>query len=309
MNIFVGVTDRDWYEQLKRDKADEVNFWNPGATGFRALQENEMFLFKLHAPYNFIVGGGFFVRYTQLPPFLAWDAFGRKNGTESYDELVKRIQKYRARSGMSETAQIGCTILTDPFWFDEADWLPVPEWSPSIVKGKTYSTDTLIGKRLLLDVQARMMNAGRAKGEFTSEFSTDEVAERYTESLTKHRLGQGAFRVMVTDAYQRRCAVTGEKTLPVLEAAHIMPYANNGPHDVTNGLLLRSDFHTLFDDGYITVTKDYRVEVSSRLHADYGNGRDYYKYHGQELLILPDKKMQRPDPQFLEWHNNTVYRG
>ena len=104
-------------------------------------------------------------------------------------------------------------------------------------------------------------------------------------------------------------AVTGEKTLPVLEAAHIMPYASNGPHAVTNGLLLRSDFHTLFDDGYITVTKDYRVEVSSRLHDDYGNGRDYYKYHGQNLLILPDLKMQRPDPRFLEWHNDTVYRG
>jgi putative restriction endonuclease len=37
------------------------------------------------------------------------------------------------------------------------------------------------------------------------------------------RLGQGAFRLLVTDAYQRRCAVTGERTLPVLDAAHIRP--------------------------------------------------------------------------------------
>ena len=51
----------------------------------------------------------------------------------------------------------------------------------------------------------------------------------------------------MTDAYERRCAVTGEKTLPVLEAAHIRPYALLGPHRVNNGLLLRSDLHKLFD--------------------------------------------------------------
>lgn len=56
--------------------------------------------------------------------------------------------------------------------------------------------------------------------------------------MSKHRLGQGAFRIVVTDAYRRRCAITGEKTLPVLEAAHIIPNAENGPHIVTNGLLL-----------------------------------------------------------------------
>ena len=40
------------------------------------------------------------------------------------------------------------------------------------------------------------------------------------------RLGQGAFRIIVTDLYGRKCAVTGEKTMPALEAAHIRPYAD-----------------------------------------------------------------------------------
>ena len=84
MKIFVGVTDGDWYHQLSSGQYDEVNFWNPGGTPFKALQPNDMFLFKLHAPYNYIVGGGFFVNYTLLPPFLAWQAFGEKNGTKSY---------------------------------------------------------------------------------------------------------------------------------------------------------------------------------------------------------------------------------
>ena len=85
------------------------------------------------------------------------------------------------------------------------------------------------------------------------------------EQIIRPRIGQGAFNIMVTDAYQRRCAITGEKTLPVLEAAHIKPYGLEGPHEISNGLLLRRDFHTLFDCGYITIDKNYNIEVSHRI--------------------------------------------
>lgn len=303
MNIYVGVTDKNWYEQLKSQATDEVNFWNPGGSPFRALQENELFLFKLHYPDNYIVGGGFFVRFSLLPSFLAWQAFGEKNGTHTFEELNERIHKYRSRNNIDNNTQIGCTILTEPFWFEESDWIPAPEWSPSIVKGKTFSTDTVVGRRLYDQIQERIPRA-------TINSSVVSVEDpRYAESMTKHRLGQGAFRVVVTDAYQRRCAITGEKTLPVLEAAHIIPCSDKGPHIVTNGLLLKSDFHTLFDDGYITVTNDYHVEVSKRLQEDYGNGKDYYKYHGQKLFVLPDQVQQMPDNKFLEWHNEHVYLG
>jgi putative restriction endonuclease len=127
--------------------------------------------------------------------------------------------------------------------------------------------------------------------------------------MTKHRLGQGAFRVVVTDAYHRRCAITGEKTLPVLEAAHIKPYAVQGPHDISNGILLKSDFHTLFDGGYITIDPSFTVEVSKRLHDDFGNGRDYYSYHGKKLQIIPEQAIQLPSREFLDWHNTHVYLG
>ena len=68
--------------------------------------------------------------------------------------------------------------------------------------------------------------------------------------LVKPRLGQGAFRILVTDIYGRRCAVTQERTLPALEAAHIRPYSDGGEHEAPNGLLLRRDIHSLFDTGY-----------------------------------------------------------
>ena len=273
MQIYVGITDYNWFQFLKARKADEVNFWKPGSQPFKALQENDLFLFKLHAPQNYIVGGGYFVKYSLLPTYLAWDAFGEKNGTSSLLDLNIAIEKYRTRNNIvMQNPQIGCIILTDVFYFEKDEWIPAPEsFSKSIVQGKRYYTENSDGLRLFQQVQERLEPV----------VDLGAQAERYRESMTKHRLGQGAFRVVVTDAYQRRCAITGEKTLPVLEAAHIKPYSSDGPHSVNNGLLLKSDFHTLFDGGYITIDQDYRIDVSRRLHEDYGNGRDYYKYHGR----------------------------
>jgi putative restriction endonuclease len=80
MRAFVGVTDNDWFNFLSRLQGiDEVNFWQPGGRSlFKALRPGEAFLFKLHAPYHFIGGGGFFAHSTLLPLSLAWDAFREK---------------------------------------------------------------------------------------------------------------------------------------------------------------------------------------------------------------------------------------
>jgi putative restriction endonuclease len=122
------------------------------------------------------------------------------------------------------------------------------------------------------------------------------------------RLGQGAFRVAVTDAYGRACTVTGEHSLPALEAAHIRPFADDGPHTVSNGLLLRADLHRLFEQGYMTVGPDAKVLVSSRLRADYNNGHTYYPFAGREIS-LPHAMHERPDRELLGWHRDSVFLG
>ena len=123
------------------------------------------------------------------------------------------------------------------------------------------------------------------------------------------RLGQGAFRVLVADAYLRRCAITGERTLPALEAAHIRPYTDEGPHLVSNGMLLRSDLHHLFDQGYLTVTLDFRVEVSRCIREEFENGRDYCAMHGQPLRVLPKTENEHSAREFLEWHQDHRFLG
>ncbi len=115
------------------------------------------------------------------------------------------------------------------------------------------------------------------------------------------------FRLLVEDAYQKRCAMTGEKTRPVLQAAHIKPFTESGPNRVDNGLLLRSDLHILFDRGHITITRDHHIEVSPRIKEEFKNGRDYNSLHSRRLVILPANSSDRPRTEFIEYHNQNVF--
>lgn len=304
LNLVVAVTDDDWFEMLRRHQnLSEVNFWAPSAANFRALQPGEMFLFKLHAPRNVIVGGGIFAYANSLPCSLAWEAFREANGAHSAQEMRVRIARYRrADPNDRSDFEVGCRILTQPFFFDEHNWIPVPaSWSPNIVSFKTYNTGNADGLALWEAIHDRLSGA-QVPG-------IDAAGTRFGEPhLIRPRLGQGAFRVLVTDIYRRRCAVTQERTLPALEAAHIRPYSDGGAHEPRNGLLLRRDIHSLFDAGYVTVTPDLRFEVSRRIREEFNNGKHYYALHGHKIEPPLDSG-QYPDPDALTWHNENCFRG
>jgi len=303
MKFWVGVTDKRWFDYLAQLGPDEVNFWQPGGTQtFRAIEPGAPFLFKLHAPHNFVVGGGFFLRHSLLPLSLAWEVFGQKNGTPDISTLRERIFTYRKQQEAEPT--IGCIILNNPFFFPESQWIPIPnDWSPNIVQGKTYDDGEPTGLRLWAEVRERLHNHTLNRTEGISE----DAPPMGPEYLVRARLGQGSFRVLVTEAYQRRCALTGERTLPALQAAHIKPYTLSGSNHVNNGLLLRADLHLLFDKGYMTITPDMTAEVSNRIREEFHNGKDYYALRGKRLAILPDNMFDRPSREFIDWHNQNVF--
>src|ERR1700751_1633582 len=165
INLVVAVTDSDWFEMLCRlPNLGEVNFWAPSAASFRALRPGELFLFKLHAPRNVIVGRGIFAYANALPCSLAWEAFREANGADSAQEMRARIARYRrADPGDRSDFEIGCRILTQPFFFDEADWIPVPaSLAPNIVSFKTYNTGHAEGLALWDAVNERINRPGFA---------------------------------------------------------------------------------------------------------------------------------------------------
>jgi putative restriction endonuclease len=203
-----------------------------------------------------------------LPLLLAWDVFEEKNGAGSRDAFERMIRPLTPNP-RARDPEIGCTILGAPFFWPREFWIANPiGWAENIVRGRYYDTDEADGSSLWASIQERFKDplavglAGQVQ----------EARARYGEpTLVKPRLGQGAFRVVVTDAYRRRCAVTGESTPPALEAAHIRPFAESGLNEVANGMLLRADFHRLFDAGLVTVTPNLRVEVSPQIKKEWSN--------------------------------------
>ncbi len=309
MKAYVGITDFDWFKYLSGlPEIDEVNFWQPGGHQvFRTLSPNEPFLFKLHRPRDYIVGGGLFAHSTILPISLAWDAFQEKNGATSLEEMRARTERYRRKTPTpGEDYHIGCILLQKPFFFKERDWIQVPsDWRPNIVQGKSYDAAAGLGKKLWEDVLLRL----QARKDLWEEARITDIEGGYgSPIMVLPRLGQGSFRVLVTDVYQRRCSVTQERTLPALDAVHIKPFGKSGPHSVNNGILLRSDIHKLFDTGYVSISSDHHFEVSKCIKEEFENGRDYYAMHGR-LLHLPQDKRFRPGSEFIEWHNEKVFRG
>ncbi len=302
MRAYVGITDWDWFNLLRNlPKLDEVNFWRPRDTReFKALHPGELFLFKLHSPDNYIVGGGFYAHFSLLPISLAWESFGIANGASDFQQMRIRVIKYRDNQEDYRTDfKIGCILLEQPFFLPREKWIPVPDWSASTQQGRTFDLSVEPGQSLWLQLQSATALVNMMR----------ENSPRYGQpTFSMPRLGQGTFRVMVTEAYNWRCSITKERTLPALDAAHIKPYSENGLHAVNNGILLRRDLHALFDKGYITITPLHKLEVSHRIRDEYENGKDYYRLHGI-TMNLPVLTSDYPSSEYLEWHNAKIYRG
>lgn len=309
MTVYVGLTDYDWYTHLQSmSERDEANFWRPSGTqAFRVLQPGEMFLFKLHGQHRSIVGGGFYAGFVRLPVSIAWDYFGEKNGAPTLDAMTFRVMRYSRELAAQPLAArhshlIGCVLLEQVFFFSKSEWIPEPaDWAANTQQGKSYAAETATAHTLIASV------ADRVSGERLT--LAEGSRPRYGKpQLVAPRLGQGSFRSAVLEAYGRQCAVTADRVIHVLEASHIRPFAEGGPHIVSNGLLLRSDLHTLYDRGYITVTPDYRIAVSRTLRDEFDNGREYLELSGAGIH-LPRGHENHPEPSLLAWHGREIFRG
>ncbi len=310
MRGYVGVTDSDWHRFLAaRPYLDEVNFWRPnGSRAFHSLTIGEPFFFKTHHPHNRVVGGGFFSRFVALRLSEAWELFGEANGAASLDQMRARIAHYR-RVPVSELEdpEIGCVFVRDVRFFapDEQAAAP-PEFAPNIVQGKRYELAEPKVETYFADLM-NMLLGGAVDLDLSIPWHRDGPVFG-DPRLSARRLGQRSFQAVVLSAYHRRCAVTGTRISPVLQAAHIRPVSDGGEHRLDNGLLLRSDVHTMFDRGYLAVDPDHKLRVSSRLRTDFGNGEQYYARAGQPIE-LPDRRADQPGREFLEWHLDEVFKA
>lgn len=311
---FIANTDFAWFSYLTTravgGRVDEANFWSPRATRpLKAMNPGEPVFLRLKQPHHAIAGYGFFAHFVVLDLDDAWTMFGWKNGDPTRDRFLARIGGYR-RQDLSAPGNLrnplGCTLLRDVHFWPRERWIPWGDaegWPRHVVQGKTES-DPARASRLLHEI---VYDAQEAPAEFQDRYEPvlmDERARREAETVVRE--GQGTFRARLLTAY-RACAVTGEHSEPVLDAAHIQPYLGARSNHPQNGVLLTKEFHALFDKGFVTVTADYRVRVSRVLRERWNNGKRYYDYDGRTLATLPSDERLRPSRDALEWHERNVF--
>lgn len=300
MKAFVANTDQEWWEGLRRleSRFEEVCFWRPSAdVAFRALKPGEPFLFKLKAPRSEIAGYGFFSYATSLPVSVMWRLFGELTGVEGEAAALERAHRMRIRVGLESKEgvdhRIGCICVREVILFEESLMLDAPaDFEKHVGLGKVYSLKKEPGKSLWQDCVWR----ARQRGDRTLIRNAEDAK---VSLEARPRLGPLSWAASVLDAYGRRCAVTGEETLSVLQPVRIRESAD---WTVPNGLLLRADLARLFEDGFATVTPEHRFVVADEVESG-----SYRKLSGRELT-LPERAGDHPLVEALWWHGEARYR-
>jgi putative restriction endonuclease len=128
------------------------------------------------------------------------------------------------------------------------------------------------------------------------------------QTTVRARIHQDFFRAAVLAAYGGNCCITGLRTPQLLNASHIVPWSVD-PKNRTNprnGLCLNALHDRAFDAGLLTITTDYRVEISpaiSRVHNK-AEAELLMHFDGRKIT-LPDRFI--PDTQFLQFHRENIF--
>lgn len=162
-------------------------------------------------------------------------------------------------------------------------------WLERQVLGETPASQ---GARLLVGQIERLLNESES-----GESALEHDFRARVEAIIVIRRGQAQFRRSLLAAYGGRCAVTGTAIEGLLEAAHISPYKGDHTDVVSNGLLLRSDIHTLFDLRLLTVLPDYSIRVAPDVLVE-----PYKQYEGM-TIVSTKRGTDRPSQAVLAKHN------
>ncbi len=260
-------------------------------------------LFTVDDKHLHIVGGGYFLGWRDCGIKEAWELYGVHNGAYSYQDFVAEV----TNRGGNEQSVLQMALLAHTFMFDAADYVLIPDELINELSDKhvfTLSLSEPLGRYLHSRVIERRDN-------YIGNDGSDWQGMYYAASHRNSKAYVAEFYSRVLNAYDFRCALSGVRARPVLSVAHIQPFYDSKFQKSSNGVVLRSDLHQLFNDGYITfVYKDNGnrlvAKVSQTVRAAYGD--DYMQYDGKEL-ILPKDRNSWPEPKYVLWHNNNCFEN
>ncbi|MBM7556727.1 HNH endonuclease [Halanaerobacter jeridensis] len=289
--IAITPTDIDWFQFLKkRLNFQVINFWTDTPWNPQKLNFGDKFYFLLRSPVRKIAGYADFYYYQNLTIREAWQKFGRGNGVNSLYELGTKATGDKEPDFNTE---IGCIVLQNPVFLDEDDYFYPADYNLSF--SDAISKHKYFPQRDKIHFENDYQQVGFS-------FSSISADEEYQFNQAPQTRGQSEFRQNLFRYYNNQGVITKEHNAELLDAVHIHPHLTSNRHHPKNGILLRTDFHKLFDEGLITITPGYQVLVASQLESDY-----YHEYHNKDIY-LPDDHIFYPDQQVLEFHNRYIFR-
>jgi len=169
-----------------------------------------------------------------------------------------------------------------------------------------------IAPRALVDEASREQKSSQTTSVTEKTKSSEQtqsdppLTEETTSYQTTQKRRDNSFVHKVKEAYNKRCAVCGDRRIspngnPEVEAAHIYPKHKGGSDTIENGIALCRLHHWAFDVGWITITEDYIIRVADRPNLD---GYSEFQPLEGEKIILPDNAALRPHEKFLKNHNS-----
>lgn len=178
---------------------------------------------------------------------------------------------------------------------ENGDRLLLPEWgSPEAA----YAREAV--------VKPDSTQIATARTELEADLDTEPPDTAPPEYTAVERIArEKAFRDAVREAYNEQCVICGTQRKtpdgrPEVEVAHIWPKAKGGPDDIRNGITLCKLHHWAFDNGWLTLTDDYRVDVTD---APGTEGYSDFVPFDRNQIQLPDDPRKHPARKYLEREN------
>ncbi len=159
-----------------------------------------------------------------------------------------------------------------------------------------------------LSIESEMLLLSKQHSK-TKEFIFPEKEGKEKERTVRTRVNQSFFRSMLLASYNNKCCITGMSNTEFLIASHIVPWSVDSKNRLNprNGILVNALHDKAFEFGFITITTDYKIIVSSELLKlqDENTVNYFHKYHNQNI-ILPSRFL--PDNEFLKYHNQEKFK-
>ncbi len=225
-------------------------------------------------------GGRPEARKTKLPE---WRCISCKHecSTEDLGHEMKLVTRYRAEYSRT--------------WQDANHPIGVSELETFQANRDTQSAIRRLDPAKTTELVTRTLGVGGGIEYLRAEFP-DLIIGGHLITITKRRRGQQEFRLALLDRVGPECLIAGRNPECVLEAAHIRSFAKYGSHSLDGGLLLRRDFHSLFDRHLIRIHPEtWRVESSPSI-------RRFRTYDAIHLQVVTPPASNPPNQEWLMEH-------